>query len=33
MKRDFPKCHNKMRMMAGLAPNAAKEPGNAGSKN
>ena len=33
MKKDCPKHQMKMLMMAGLAANAAKGPGNAGSKN
>ena len=33
MKWDYPKCWMKMLMMAGLAANAAEEPGNAGLKN
>ena len=33
MKRDCPKRQNKMLMIAGLAADAAEEPGDAGSKN
>ena len=33
VKRDCPKCQNKMLMMARLAADAVKEPGDIGSKN
>ena len=33
MKRDCPKCRNKILMMAGLAADTVKEPGDARSKN